>query len=192
MHAAQDHSAPRRLGKSHDDHHLRHGQRQEARGGHGHITERSPSVPTIGNQALDLPELQGEPDEIAREKGKLAAEAARGPIMCEDTLLCFNALNGLPGPFHKMVPAEIGPRRVKQFAGGLRGQSAYAQCLFALCARAWPGPCGSLTGGRRVRSCGAGRRSIWVGSRLRARTKVEAALTRKYRRTRRTRSRAPW
>ena len=51
----------------------------------GYYRRDHPLPFTIGNQALDLPELQGEPDEIAREKGKLAAEAARGPIMCEDT-----------------------------------------------------------------------------------------------------------
>ncbi len=69
------------------------------------LQKGSPLPFTIGNQALDLPELQGEPDEIAREKGKLAAEAARGPIMCEDTLLCFNALK------HSKVSSHMtGPR----------------------------------------------------------------------------------
>ena len=33
------------------------------------LQKGSPLPFTIGNQALDLPELQGEPDEIAREKG---------------------------------------------------------------------------------------------------------------------------
>ena len=32
------------------------------------LQKGSPLPFTIGNQALDLPELQGEPDEIAREK----------------------------------------------------------------------------------------------------------------------------
>ena len=41
----------------------------------------------IGNRALDLPELQGEPEDIAREKCVLAAAAAGGAVMCEDTLL---------------------------------------------------------------------------------------------------------
>jgi inosine triphosphate pyrophosphatase len=40
---------------------------------------------------LDLPELQGEPDEISREKCRLAAKAVNGPVMVEDTSLCFNA-----------------------------------------------------------------------------------------------------
>ena len=46
-----------------------------------------------------VPELQGEPLDIAREKCKLAAQAVKGPVITEDTSLCFNALNGLPGPY---------------------------------------------------------------------------------------------
>jgi inosine triphosphate pyrophosphatase len=46
---------------------------------------------------LDLPELQGEPEEVSVEKCRLAAERIRGPVMVEDTSLCFNALGGLPG-----------------------------------------------------------------------------------------------
>lgn len=66
----------------------------------------------ITNTALDLPELQGEPNDIATEKCVMAAAAAKGPVMCEDTLLCFNALGGLPGP--RVPPAfsrkRFGPR----------------------------------------------------------------------------------
>ena len=40
------------------------------------------------------PELQGEPDEISKEKCRLAAERVGGPVITEDTSLCFNALNG--------------------------------------------------------------------------------------------------
>ncbi|GFY81437.1 inosine triphosphate pyrophosphatase family protein [Actinidia rufa] len=48
---------------------------------------------------LDLPELQGEPDEISKEKARLAAKEVNGPVLVEDTCLCFNALKGLPGPY---------------------------------------------------------------------------------------------
>lgn len=51
---------------------------------------------TLRNQKIDLPELQGEPEEISREKCRLAAEQVGGAVMIEDTSLCFNALNGLP------------------------------------------------------------------------------------------------
>jgi inosine triphosphate pyrophosphatase len=50
-------------------------------------------------RARAVPELQGEPEDIARQKCKLAADAVGGPVITEDTSLCFNALNGLPGPY---------------------------------------------------------------------------------------------
>ncbi|KAF3457621.1 hypothetical protein FNV43_RR02279 [Rhamnella rubrinervis] len=45
---------------------------------------------------LDLPELQGEPEDISKEKARLAATQVNGPVLVEDTCLCFNALKGLP------------------------------------------------------------------------------------------------
>ena len=42
--------------------------------------------------------MQGEPEDISREKCRLACEQVSGPVMVEDTSLCFNALGGLPGP----------------------------------------------------------------------------------------------
>lgn len=54
----------------------------------------------ITNKKIDLPELQGDdPIVIAIEKCKLAAQEINGPVFTEDTSLCFNALNGLPGMF---------------------------------------------------------------------------------------------
>jgi len=78
-----------------------------------------------------VPELQGVPESIARDKVVRAAEVVRaaarrhlrrvsrywdsaarlslnawiplhqvqGPVLVEDTCLCFNALKGLPGPY---------------------------------------------------------------------------------------------
>jgi len=51
----------------------------------------------LTNKKLDLPELQGNPIEIAKEKCRLAAKMVNGAVFTEDTSLCFNALNGLPG-----------------------------------------------------------------------------------------------
>ena len=44
-----------------------------------------------------LPREQGEPEDIAADKCRLAAEKVGGAVMVEDTCLCFNALKGLPG-----------------------------------------------------------------------------------------------
>lgn len=49
------------------------------------------------SQKVDLPELQGEIDEIAIIKCKEACRLVNGPVIVEDTSLCFNALKGLPG-----------------------------------------------------------------------------------------------
>ena len=46
-----------------------------------------------------VPELQGEPVDIAIEKCRLASEHVGGPCIVEDTCLCYNALHGLPGPY---------------------------------------------------------------------------------------------
>ncbi|KAJ6694958.1 INOSINE TRIPHOSPHATE PYROPHOSPHATASE/HAM1 PROTEIN [Salix koriyanagi] len=50
-------------------------------------------------EARRIPELQGEPEEISKEKARLAAVEVKGPVLVEDTCLCFNALKGLPGPY---------------------------------------------------------------------------------------------
>lgn len=53
---------------------------------------------TLKAHDVDLPELQGDVDYIAREKCQEAARRVGGPVICEDTSLEFNALAGLPGP----------------------------------------------------------------------------------------------
>jgi inosine triphosphate pyrophosphatase len=47
--------------------------------------------------ALPLHALQGEPEEISREKCRLAAKAVGSAVMVEDTSLCFNALQARDG-----------------------------------------------------------------------------------------------
>jgi len=80
---------------------------------------------------VDLPELQGEFDEIAIEKCKLAAKEIKGPVMVEDTSLCFNALNGLPGPYIKWFLKKIGLEGLNKILDGYEDKSAVAVCTFA-------------------------------------------------------------
>ena len=80
----------------------------------------------LQNKALDLPELQGEPEAIAREKCEMAAAAAGGPVMCEDTLLCFNALNGLPGPYIKWFLEKTGHAGLNNLLAAYDDKSASA------------------------------------------------------------------
>ncbi|GJP41596.1 hypothetical protein CLOM_g1251 [Closterium sp. NIES-68] len=55
------------------------------------------STVALRSRKIDLPELQGEPEDISKEKARLAAAKVGGPVLVEDTCLCFNALGGLPG-----------------------------------------------------------------------------------------------
>ncbi|KAJ6705039.1 INOSINE TRIPHOSPHATE PYROPHOSPHATASE/HAM1 PROTEIN [Salix purpurea] len=101
---------------------------------------------------LDLPELQGEPEEISKEKARLAAVEVKGPVLVEDTCLCFNALKGLPGPYMKisevyhfcmyfcvMILAvfckwflqKIGHEGLNNLLMAYEDKSAYALCAFS-------------------------------------------------------------
>lgn len=59
-----------------------------------------------------MAEYQGEPDEVAIQKCKEATTKVDGPVLVEDTCLCFNALGGLPGPYVKWFLKKLGPEGV--------------------------------------------------------------------------------
>ncbi|KAA3454741.1 inosine triphosphate pyrophosphatase [Gossypium australe] len=86
---------------------------------------------------LDLPELQGEPEEISKEKARLAAVQVNGPVLVEDTCLCFNALKGLPGVHHLLWPyikwflQKIGHEGLNNLLMAYEDKSAYALCAFS-------------------------------------------------------------
>ncbi|RYR28119.1 hypothetical protein Ahy_B01g052228 isoform A [Arachis hypogaea] len=99
---------------------------------------------------LDLPELQGEPEDISKEKARLAAVQVNGPVLVEDTCLCFNALKGLPGPYipeissfylrsREVVQAvlskwflqKIGHEGLNNLLRAYDDKSAYALCVFS-------------------------------------------------------------
>lgn len=81
---------------------------------------------------LDLPELQGEPEDISKEKARLASQQINGPVLVEDTCLCFNALKGLPGPYIKWFLEKIGHEGLNNLLVAYEDKSAYAQCIFSL------------------------------------------------------------
>ncbi|XP_022980416.1 inosine triphosphate pyrophosphatase [Cucurbita maxima] len=80
---------------------------------------------------LDLPELQGEPEDISKEKARLAAIQVNGPVLVEDTCLCFNALKGLPGPYIKWFLEKIGHEGLNNLLVAYEDKSAYASCIFS-------------------------------------------------------------
>ena len=81
---------------------------------------------------VDLPDLQGEPEEITREKLKIALQQSEGPLIVEDTSLCFNAYKGLPGPYIKYFLAKVGCDGLHKMIENWDDHSAYAQCIFGI------------------------------------------------------------
>uniref|UniRef100_A0A8C6YUE0 Inosine triphosphate pyrophosphatase n=1 Tax=Nothoprocta perdicaria TaxID=30464 RepID=A0A8C6YUE0_NOTPE len=72
---------------------------------------------------IDLPEYQGEPDEISVQKCREAARQVRAPVIVEDTCLCFNALAAALRPLR--------PLCLYKLLAGFEDKSAYALCTFA-------------------------------------------------------------
>lgn len=86
----------------------------------------------LANRKLDLPELQGsDPEKIAKEKCRLAADQVHGPVLTEDTSLCFHALNGMPGPYIKWFLEKCGHDGLNRMLVGFDDNSAYAQTVTA-------------------------------------------------------------
>ncbi|KEG11092.1 Inosine triphosphate pyrophosphatase family protein isoform 1 [Trypanosoma grayi] len=84
---------------------------------------------------MDLPELQSKSVfEISREKALVAYKNLNRPVLVEDTMLCFEALGGLPGPYIKWFLDEIGPTGLIKLLKGFESKRAYATCVFTYCA----------------------------------------------------------
>jgi len=67
------------------------------------------------------------------EKCKLAAEQIGGPVIVEDTSLCFNGLKGLPGIYIKWFLDKLGLDGLNKLLNGYEDKTAYAQCIFSFC-----------------------------------------------------------
>ncbi|KAB8214381.1 inosine triphosphate pyrophosphatase-like protein [Aspergillus novoparasiticus] len=85
----------------------------------------------VDNQGLDIPEIQGTIEEIAREKCRRAAEVIKGPVLTEDTALEFHALKGLPGPYIKSFLDVLGHEGLNKILDSFEDKSADAICTFA-------------------------------------------------------------
>ena len=83
---------------------------------------------------IDLPELQGYPEEIVKNKLKYAlnTKAKGNQILVEDTSLCFNSYGGLPGAYIKYFLNNIKPQGLYKMICAFDDHSAYAQSIFGL------------------------------------------------------------
>ena len=80
---------------------------------------------------IDLPEYQGDAEQVAIEKCRHAFKEVGKPLITEDTSLCFNAYGGLPGPYIKWFMKKIHPEGLYKMAKAFDDRSAYAQCIFS-------------------------------------------------------------
>ena len=87
----------------------------------------------LSTETLDLPELQGSPDEIAREKARLAFKQLKVPLFVEDTSLHINAFGGLPGPYVKHFIQAIGTEGIVKMLSSFKDKSAVSRTTIAYC-----------------------------------------------------------
>lgn len=85
----------------------------------------------LTNKKIDLPEYQGDADFISRAKCQAAADIINGPVLIEDTCLCYNAMKGLPGPYIKWFLDKLGPDGLYKMLDAWDDKSAEAVCTFA-------------------------------------------------------------
>ncbi|KAL8739281.1 MAG: hypothetical protein Q9181_000011 [Wetmoreana brouardii] len=84
-------------------------------------------------RSLDLIEIQGTIEEISKDKCRRAAAIVGGPVLVEDTCLCFDALNELPGPYIKWFLQALGHAGLNNLLAAYEDKSAQAVCTFAYC-----------------------------------------------------------
>ncbi|WPH00794.1 Putative Inosine triphosphate pyrophosphatase [Acrodontium crateriforme] len=87
----------------------------------------------LDSKAIDLLEIQGSIEEISRDKAIRAAETVNGPVLVEDTCLCFDALGELPGPYVKWFLQALGAKDFHKLLAGFEDKSAQAVCTFGYC-----------------------------------------------------------
>ncbi|KLO79083.1 putative inosine triphosphate pyrophosphatase [Fusarium fujikuroi] len=93
----------------------------------------APSGIAVRNQSLDLPEIQGSIEEITIAKCRRAAEMVGGPVVVDDTALCFNAMNGMPGPYIKFFLEALGPEKLHLLLAGFSDKTAEAVATIGYC-----------------------------------------------------------
>ncbi|KAL4942839.1 hypothetical protein BDV06DRAFT_221777 [Aspergillus oleicola] len=85
----------------------------------------------VQNLAVDVPEIQGTIEEIAKEKCRHAANAVGSPVLTEDTALEFHALKGLPGPYIKSFLEALSHEGLNKMLDSFETRGAEAVCTFA-------------------------------------------------------------
>lgn len=97
-------------------------------------SEGQPLKFELSNHALNLDEIQNaDPKAVATHKAKQAFQIIQKPVLVEDTCLCFESMQGLPGPFIKFFLEKLKPEGLCHMLDGFPSRRGYALCTFALC-----------------------------------------------------------
>jgi non-canonical purine NTP pyrophosphatase (RdgB/HAM1 family) len=82
---------------------------------------------------VEIPELQGTPEEVTKEKANIAYKKLKKPIIVDDTGLAFNALNGMPGIYIKHFLHAIKQEGLVKLLKGFKDKSAIAFASIGYC-----------------------------------------------------------
>ncbi len=82
---------------------------------------------------VDLPELQGTPEEISTEKAKIACAQVGEACFVDDTSLCFDEWGGLPGPYIKHFLDMMGKEKLARTLIGSGNNKAVAVTTIGYC-----------------------------------------------------------
>lgn len=90
---------------------------------------------TLEQVTLDLPELQGDRQEIIKAKAREALRILKRPLIVEDVCLYCNALNGLPGPYIKDFLKKLTPEGFVELVHKYSDHTAQVICTAAFIKR---------------------------------------------------------
>jgi inosine triphosphate pyrophosphatase len=83
----------------------------------------------IESNDVDLPEIQEVNEQlIIEDKIRHALKLFDSEVFVEDTSLCFDAFNGLPGPLVKWFMKNVGLRGLVDMLSVYSDKTAYAKC----------------------------------------------------------------
>jgi len=92
------------------------------------LAEAQSIIPGIVNKDIDLPEIQEtDAKKVIEAKLMEAFRHHKGEYIVEDVSLCFDCLNGLPGPLIKWFLESMGDRKLFEIAKKLKNTKAEAK-----------------------------------------------------------------
>lgn len=85
----------------------------------------------IINHELEIDEIQGSAERVAKDKAKKAFDILKKPCFVDDTSFECDALGGLPGIYIKFFLEEIKPEGIHKMISNFEDKSATAACTIA-------------------------------------------------------------